>query len=272
MPELPEVETIRRDLEQTIKGLRILAVRVLDGRVIRNRRKRDFIKGIQGQTIVDVQRRGKALIFPLEPAGTFLVAQLMMTGQLVVTGRTEPEKATKLIFTLSNQTHLHYNDFRLFGRLQIVRDLGEIKYFQILGPEPLSEAFHPGQFGPRLKRSRRPIKNVLLDHTAVAGIGNIYASEILFVSGIRPQRPACSLSPDEVGRVVTVTKKILRAAVKARGTSMSTYRDGAGREGRYIRHIRVYGRQGQPCPGCGTLIEKVVMGGRSTFFCPECQE
>lgn len=271
MPELPEVETIKRDLVQRIIGARIQDLRIFDARVIRNISSADFREYLRDQMFVEIHRRGKALIFWLQPGPYQLVIQLMMTGQLVYSTTLRQEKATKLLFSLSKGGYLLYNDQRLFGRLQLVATPEEIKYFRILGPEPLGPDFYGERFAAQLKRSARPIKNVLLDHTVVAGIGNIYASEILFAAGVRPQRRASGLKKIEAQRLFCAIPAILSRAVRSRGTSMNTYRDGSGRRGNFMKQIQVYGRDGENCRHCGRKILRMVLAGRSTFYCSHCQ-
>ena len=271
MPELPEVETICRGLQKVVRGQRIERVRVVDGRVVRNMTAAAFARRLRGAEIRDVRRRGKAVIFALSPAGDFLVVQLMMTGQLIYDQGQGAFPATKVIFHLSNSGRVLYNDHRLFGRLQVVRDLDEIPYFRILGPEPLARTFDRAGFVRGLADRRLPVKSLLMDHRFVAGIGNIYASEILAACGIRPERPAGSLTGSEQDAVYQAVIGVLRDAVRARGTSINTYRDGDGMRGRYQHALRVYGRDGQACRVCGQTIERVVLSGRSTFFCPGCQ-
>lgn len=270
MPELPEVETIRRDLADRIVGARIEEVEVLDRRVIRGQTPDQFAAGLRGARIQAVERRGKALILVLEDRG-FLVVQLMMTGQMIFRADSAPEKASKIIFTLSNQGRIYYNDQRLFGRLQAVRVLAEVGYFRDIGPEPLSLEFTPQALQERLAGRRTPIKPLLLDHRVVAGIGNIYASEILYASRIDPRRAALTLVPRDVRALHAAVVAVLSEAVALRGTSMRDYRDAQGEKGLFKTRIKVYAREGETCPRCRTGIERIIQNQRSTFFCPRCQ-
>jgi formamidopyrimidine-DNA glycosylase len=219
---------------------------------------------------MNIKRRGKALILGLDN-GRLFVVQLMMTGQLV--DRAEPlrDKMTRVSLSLSNGRYLHYNDQRLFGRLQVVDNLKCISYFQKLGPEPLTKEFSVSFLEEKLQRKNVPVKPLLMDHTFVAGIGNIYASEILFQSGIDPRRPAHRLKAEEIQRLHAATREVLKRAVRSRGTSINTYRDADGKKGLFLARIRVYGRDGQPCLGCKHTIEKIIQRGRGTFYCPRCQ-
>lgn len=272
MPELPEVETIKRDLEKKILGQKIVRVFVYDRRVIRNSPPRSFIKNLTGKTFREVSRRGKAIVFPLKDSG-FLVVQLMMTGQLIHSEKNpRPSNATKITFQLSNHSYLNYNDHRLFGRLQFCRTLEEIKFFKDLGLEPLSSTLSVRWLADQLISRSTPIKNFLMNQKFVAGIGNIYASEILFAAGIHPRRAAKTLSKKETHSLHEKIKEILTEAIRFRGTSMRDYRDAGGRKGNYINRIKVYGRENHPCLSCQTIVERFVQAGRSTFFCPRCQK
>jgi formamidopyrimidine-DNA glycosylase len=272
MPELPEVETVKRDLTQSVLDRRIEGIRVLDGRVIRDISSQQFVKRLTGRTIKDISRRGKAIICRLDNGQHFIV-QLMMTGQLV-SSQNLPEplaKETKIIFQLSNQTHLLYNDQRLFGRLTVIEDLAGFKHFTTLGPEPFDASFNPRFIKETFHNRAVAVKKVLLDHTFVAGIGNIYASEILFRSGIDPRRQAKRIKPVEIKRMHRLTIEVLEEAILHRGSSMRNYRDGRGEKGQFNALIRVYAREGEPCLNCAKPINKIVQGGRSTFFCKNCQ-
>lgn len=271
MPELPEVETIARDLRKSVRGQRIEKIEICDARVVRHPRPEDFVRDLAGQTLTAFSRRGKMILAALMPSRKFLIIQLMMTGQLVYGKELARTSATKLIFLLSNQYRLHYNDYRLFGRLQIVDDLKKVSYLQTIGPEPLGPHFTLSWLNHELKKKTAPIKSLLMNQNFVAGIGNIYASEILFHCHIHPQRPAKSLRKGEVEGLHQATIDVLKEAVKLRGTSMNTYRDGRGRKGRFYRQIRVYGREKENCFLCKAPLQKVVLSGRSTFYCKDCQ-
>jgi len=270
MPELPEIETIRRDL-LSVRRAAIKSVKGFDTRVLGNVTFQKLNRCLRGARIKDVQRRGKALIVSFDKKPWLLVVQPMMTGQLFLAGTQDRGPYTKILFGLSNGKYLHYNDARTFGKISLVKTLEEVKYFRIIGPEPFSRTFSPEYIGSRLQRRKGPIKPVLLDHTFVAGIGNIYASEILFSCGIHPGRKANSLAKGEIKVLKESTIGILKEAIKHRGTSMRDYRDGKGARGRYIDRIKVYGRENKSCPRCQAPVEKIVLSGRSTFFCRHCQ-
>ncbi len=273
MPELPEVETIKRDLKEKLTGQKIRQVFVYDGRVIRNCSAGAFTQNLTGKIFQDVSRRGKAIIFTFTVPGYWIV-QPMMTGQLIYTENFYPGKNfhTKVTIHLSNHHYLNYNDQRLFGRLHFCRNLKEIKLFSAIGPEPLGEHFHVSYLKDALAPRSTPIKTLLMQQNFVAGIGNIYASEILFASGIKPTRSACRLAQKEIELLYAKTLEILEEAIQLRGTSMNSYRDGRGQKGNFISRIKVYGREGQACFRCQRAVERIIQAGRSTFFCRGCQK
>lgn len=273
MPELPEVETVSRDLRKCCTGRSILNARVFDSRVIKNLSPRAFILALKNKSIKQVTRRAKAIIMTFDEGG-FLVVQLGMTGHFIF-GEKWLEgyspKDIKASFDLSGGEKLFYLDQRMFGWLIAVDRLEEIPYLNTAGPEPLSREFNPGCFAGAIKERAAPIKNLLLNQNIVAGLGNIYASEILFSAGVHPARRADSLTETETALICRHTKEILKDAIRLRGTSMRNYRDSRGQKGGFLRRIRVYGRDGEPCCRCGRPIEKIVQAGRSSFFCKNCQ-
>jgi len=245
---------------------------VRDARVIRGTTSKKFVEGLTGRTIKEISRRGKAIICHLDN-GRYFIVQLMMTGQMVYAPQLPktPLKETKVTFELSNGTYLNYNDQRLFGRLTLFEKLEDVKHFAILGPEPFDLSFNASFIKEALKRRNMAIKTVLMDHTFVAGIGNIYASEILFRSGISPKRAARGLKISEIKRMHTMTLEVLEEAILHRGSSMRNYRDGQGEKGTFNKLIKVYAREGEKCERCAAPILKIVQGGRSTFYCKHCQ-
>ncbi len=268
MPELPEVETIVRDLNKSILRKTFSEVVVHDDFLLRQKAG-DFIHRLINQAVKAITRRGKAVIIHLA-SGEFLVIQLMMTGQLIAEG---PEnKHTRIKFVFTDGGGLLYNDQRRFGQLRVVADLSEIKHFNILGPEPFSKEFTPSFMHKAFRKTLRPIKNVLLDHTFVAGIGNIYACEVLFRSRTSPKRPARRISLEETKTIHYTIKEVLSEAIDHRGSSVRNYRDGAGQKGRFNQRLMVYARQGQPCLRCQKSIERISQAGRSTFYCGRCQK
>ena len=268
MPELPEVETIVRDLSRVIHGKTFSRAIVHDALVVRQKAA-DLIRRLKDTSVKQVVRRGKAVIMPLS-SGEFLVIQLMMTGQLIVDGPRNKHTRVTLIF--SDGSRLLYNDQRRFGRIRLVESLSQIKHFNVLGPEPFAGEFTPAYMQGIFKKTARPVKNVLLDHTFVAGIGNIYACEILFRSFVSPRRQARRIVPAETRRIHRYIIEVLKEAIAHRGSSMRNYRDGSGQKGRFNERLAVYARQGLACIRCQSPIRRIVQAGRSTFYCTHCQK
>jgi len=268
LPELPEVETIVRDLKKALRQKTFSDVIVHDAFILRQP-PQDFIRRLKGQAIREITRRGKAVLVHLA-SGEFLVVQPMMTGQLIANGTAD--KHTRLSFTFSDGGQLLYNDQRRFGQVRVIKELAQVNYFNILGPEPFSKDFTPVFMRDAFRKTIRPVKNVLLDHTFVAGIGNIYACEILFRSRLDPKRQARRISLTEAKTIHQATIKILKEAIIHRGSSMRNYRDGSGKKGRFNERLMVYSREGLPCPRCQRPIQRVIQAGRSTFYCSRCQK
>jgi formamidopyrimidine-DNA glycosylase len=268
MPELPEVETIVRDLSKSLEHKTFSKVMVLDAFLVRQN-AREFVRRAQGQTITKIYRRGKAVVVQLT-SGEFMVIQLMMTGQLIMDG--VEDKHTRVKFVFSDGSRLLYNDQRRFGQIRLVEKLDQIRHFNILGPEPFSKDFTPAFMYEAFRKTSRPIKNVLLDHTFVAGIGNIYACEILFRSLLNPKRRALRISRTEVQTIHRNIVEVLKEAISYRGSSMRNYRDGSGKKGRFNERLAVYAREDLPCPRCKGRIQRITQAGRSTFYCGHCQK
>ncbi len=269
MPELPEVETIVRELRHHLVGRRITAVDVRWPRTIAMPAADELAAQLVGQQIVGTARRGKYLLFPLAN-GTTLLIHLRMTGQLHVVAAELPlDRHTHLVFDLDNRQRLIFRDTRKFGRVYLVANAEEVVHD--LGPEPLDPDFTPQALNRRLAHRKAPVKSLLLDQRVIAGIGNIYADEILFAAGIDPRRPGSSLQPGDVARIHTMLRQVLAQAIFDRGSSLANYqRPGGGRGQNQERH-RVFRRTGLPCPNCGTPIVRIVLGQRATHFCPQCQ-
>ena len=269
MPELPEVETIRLDLQKVLPNLRITDISVYDKRILKTNDLAIFIKEVRGKTIQTINRRGKMIVMPLKEGG-FLLAHLKMTGQLIY-GPKLQLKETKVVFELSDGKCLNYNDQRLFGRLSFVPQLNDDPFLREIGPEPLEGSFNEDWIKGQVKRRRIPIKTFLLNQNFIAGIGNIYASEILFEARIDPKKAARRLTREEIKSLRYSTIHVLKKAIKYRGTSMRNYRDSNGEKGRFINRIKVYNKEHKPCPACRHEIKRIVQNGRSTFFCQRCQ-
>lgn len=273
MPELPEVETISQSLRESISGLAVERVEIFHPQVIAAPEPQNFCRLIAGQKILGICRRGKYLLLNLS-GELVLVVHLRMTGQLLYTTPGEPlARHTHVIFFLSNGAQLRYTDTRRFGRLWLLprNSLQDHTGLAGLGVEPLSAQFSPAYLKEALAGRRTRLKTLLLDQRLVAGLGNIYADEALHRAGLHPLRPAHTLTPEEVNALYTAIKEVLQEGIAARGTTVRNYLDGKGRTGTFQEKLRVYRRQGQPCPRCGKPIARLVLGGRSSYFCPGCQ-
>lgn len=271
MPELPEVETIRRDLAASTRGRRIGSVKVLNSGSVRGGTPSGLSRALLGRRLSGFRRRGKNLIIDLD-SGRSLVVHLKMTGVLQMQAGDGPlPKAARIIFGFSGGGRLVFSDQRKFGSIQLTDDPGRLPGLADLGPEPLDRTFTPQVLGQRLRNRSAPIKPLLLDQTVVAGLGNIYACEALHRAGIDPHRTASGLKGDEVARLHRSIQAVLRAAIRARGSSVDTYRDGRGRSGWFQVSHRVYDRQGRKCRRCGCPIIRETLRGRGTYWCAGCQ-
>lgn len=272
MPELPEVETVRRTLCPRVVGRRIRRVEILTPRQIYHPDPATFAADLEGAVFDDIERRGKYLLFRLGPR--ILVAHLRMSGHLYVCGPEAPRpRHLHVVFHLDDGGELRYADQRKFGGFHLLGPGGEgmPPGLANLGPEPLSPEFTPQVLAERLAGRHTSIKAALLNQALVAGLGNIYADEALFCARIHPARDAGSLTPAEVERLHGCIRRVLLRAVERRGTTFSLYRDGEGNEGDMYDELQVFDRAGEPCPVCGTPIRKVAVAQRGTHFCPRCQ-
>lgn len=273
MPELPEVETVKRILAPQLCGRRITAVQLLRPEVVAHPDAQRFAAALTGKKMLEMDRRGKFLLLMLEGGGR-LILHLRMTGQLLVTPPDHPkEKHTHLVLELDDSHELRYIDVRRFGRFWLLEAGEEDRYSGIerLGPEPLGPAFCAGYLQEALQSRRRAIKECLLDQSVVAGIGNIYADEILFAARIHPARAACTLGQEEWRRLAEAIPHILRQGIENDRLTPEQYLALQGREYRDVPSFAMYGREGQPCPCCGTPVERIILSGRSSCYCPRCQ-
>ena len=271
MPELPEVETIRRDLLPAVRGRTITSSWISENapRLVQLIAPAEFERLLPGHRIEGVSRRGKYLIFNLD-RGMLWVVHLRMTGRLRHSDtECDADPYLRAKFSLDDGTWLCFNDVRKFGMMWLVDDWALVH--SNLGPEPLDEKFETAAFASLLKRRATPIKSLLLDQTVLAGIGNIYADEALFAAGIDPRKPANKATKPKAARLHDAIIAVLHEALGDRGSSFRDYVDGRGNEGRHQLKVKVYQRTDQPCYTCGTAIRRVVVGGRSTHFCPKCQ-
>lgn len=274
MPELPEVENTIRDLKPLLVGRRVQDVQILWPRLVHGKAPEAFTVELTGRQIVNTDRRGKYLLFPLDN-GRIWVVHLRMTGQLhLAPAEAEVERHVHALLHLDNGQQLRYRDARKFGRFYLVNQAEEV--MARLGPEPLSETFTPLELFFRLQGRRSAIKALLLDQRVVAGLGNIYADEALFKAGIDPRRPANTLTQADCNRLHTAIRQTLATAIREGGSSLgnsplTNYRRPIGVQGRFQQRHQVYQRAGQPCLVCGAPIERIKLGQRSTHFCPNCQ-
>ncbi len=287
MPELPEVETVRRGLNQVTLHQKIRGGDVLLARTVASPLSiEDFLKGITGTAIAQWHRRGKYLLAELvrfaassgtgsEPAG-WLGVHLRMTGQLLWLPEEAPiQKHCRVRFFLGDRQDLRFVDQRTFGQMWWVPPERSpetvISGLRRLGPEPFSADFSVSYLQERLRDRQRPIKNALLDQSLVAGIGNIYADEALFLSRIRPETPSAALQPQQIDRLRENILKVLQDSIGVGGTTFSDFRNVQGINGNYGGVAWVYNRTNQPCKVCSTPIQRLKMAGRSAHFCPQCQ-
>jgi len=274
MPELPEVETVRRILEPQLAGRRIENVQINHSKIIAYPEAGAFAQRLTGQTVTKLSRRGKYLTLQLA-AGDRLRLHLRMTGQLLVMPAEEPvEKHTHLILSLSDGNQLRYIDVRRFGRFWLFgkEETDRLSGQEKLGPEPSDPALTAAYLQSKLGKRKAAVKEMLLDQTIVAGIGNIYADEILFAAGIYPAAPCCELADADWERLAGEIPQMIAWGIDRNRTTPEEYLRGKGREYRNIPDLRVYGRAGQPCRVCQSTIGKLTLGGRSSCYCPHCQQ
>jgi len=267
MPELPEVETIKKELSPCIVGCSINGVNLLWERMLLQPSSEEFYARIRGRKIIELARRGKYLIFRLD-SGDSLIIHLKMSGSLIL-GEESPPEYTRAKIQLDNSSSIFFRDPRKFGKMQLVADESDIT--KKLGPEPLEPAFTAAILAEKLKKRKAPIKSVLIDQALIAGIGNMYADEALFAAGINPLRSADSLSRVEIDRLHRAIQAVLRNAIDSKGASVSTYFRPGGEKGSAHSHFKVAHRKGKDCPACSTPIERIPIRQRGSYYCPKCQ-
>jgi formamidopyrimidine-DNA glycosylase len=272
MPELPEVETIKVDLRELVVGSRIERAEALDPALVEQPSAEEFVRRLGGVRITGARRRAKHLVVELG-SGDFLVFQLKIGGQLLLVPPVEePRTSLMLILYLDGERRLFLRDQTGFSRARLL-DAGELEArLADLGPEPLEEGFGVEYLRETIGSRRAQIKPLILDQKVVAGIGNIYADEILFDARLHPRRKANTLSDDEWAALHAAIRKNLTAGVEHRGTTVRLYRDVLNRPGEHQNYLRVFEKHGWPCPdGCGGEVVRESVGGRPTHYCPECQ-
>jgi len=284
MPELPEVETIRRDLSKKIIGKKIARFEILKKTVVKAGLK-EIERVLADNEVKSIERRGKLLIFEL--SDNFLLIHLKMTGQLIyrydhheVMGGHNllyefgvlPNKYTQVVFHFADKSKLFFNDMRRFGYIKLVSKAEKEKVEAGYGIEPLSTKFTQRMFREILSKKSGIIKAALLDQSAIAGIGNIYSDEICYCAGVLPDRKVKSLKPEEINKLYRCIPEILKLAIKHRGTTFRDYRDGEGKKGSFVDFLKVYSHEGEKC-ACGKgIIKKKKIAGRGSSFCSECQK
>lgn len=293
MPELPEVETIRRDLAAALLNRRIASIDILSPRTATPSAAL-FKKESAGRKITKVGRRGKLLIFRLSPkkGGKFdyLLIHLKMTGQLIYADKKKkiagghslntreelkelPNKHTRAIIAMAGGGKLFFNDLRKFGYLKLASQAELDKLLENnYGPEPLTPAFTFPAFKKALSHTNVKIKAALLNQKLIAGLGNIYADEVLWAARIRPDRPTQKVTETELKKLFVSINRIIKLAIKHRGTTFSDYVDSRGRKGNFSKFLKVYGRGGEKCPNCHNPLKKSKIAGRGTHYCPICQK
>ncbi len=273
MPELPEVETVRRRLVPILVGARITSAGIWDGRLTRPEDPLLVATELIGETFAELDRRGKYLLFRMRSART-LVVHLRMTGSWshAAEGALPPDPHRRAVLLLNTGLEVAYRDVRRFGTWLLLEPGEEQAYVSArLGPEPLVPAFTSGALASILEGRRAPVKAVLLDQRRLAGVGNIYADEALWRAGIDPHRGAGTLDRTEVQRLHRAVRAALRRGVELQGSTLRDYVTPDGSSGEMQDEFKVYGRAGEPCPRCRTPIERSVIGGRGTWSCPACQ-
>jgi formamidopyrimidine-DNA glycosylase len=288
MPELPEVETVRQDLRKKILGKKITQLEILKTKFSK-KEALEFESSMRGNSFQEIERYGKLLVFVLQKTGQYMLVHLKMTGQLVYCLKDSvvmgghsfskvesvlPSKHTRVIFTFADGSKLFFNDLRRFGYVKVVNNKDLENIVARFGMEPLKENFTLRSFSELIKKKKMVLKALLMNQALVAGIGNIYADEICFASGVLPERKTTSLTPGEIEKLYLSTIKIIKKAIESRGTTFNNYVDGEGKKGSYVKFLQVYGRQGKMCLRCNdekVIVKKKKAAGRGTHFCEQCQ-
>jgi formamidopyrimidine-DNA glycosylase len=274
MPELPETETIARDLNRAVSGARITEIEVTKADVLREVSPRELDRRAVGTIIERSWRRAKLVVLDLS-SGDRLVVQPRFTGALLIDDGNLPEREraySTIEFRLNDGRSIHYRDIRRLGTVTLMRPDRFAGYSSALGIEPLDPAFTAEHLSVLLRGSRQAVKKLLMDQRAIVGIGNIYANEALFRAGIDPSRAAQRVTAQEAAAMHSAIVNVLRESIAARGTSFRDYRDASGERGRFVEQLAVYGHAGDPCPHCGArLIGTHAIDGRMTVLCARCQ-
>lgn len=275
MPELPEVETVKNVLKKKIVGLTIKSVTIHHPKMIKGIDVEDFSTNLVGQTINNITRRGKYIIFQM--SDWFMLSHLRMEGKFFHGKDVEfaREKHIHARFDLSDGSVLVYEDVRKFGTFHLYAlgiDLEKTAPFLVLGPEPWDTDFNIENFSKQIKGKKTPIKSLLLSQKLITGLGNIYVDEVLFASNVHPSKASNTLTKAEITAIIKHTRDILKHAIKHKGTTIKTFTSAHGFEGMYQEFLKVHTKKDEPCPTCETTILKTKVGGRGTYYCPTCQK
>lgn len=269
MPELPEVETTVNDLKPFITGKTIKSVEVLAPKSVAEPSAEEFQQALSGCSIKNISRRGKFILITLDKNG-FLIVHLRMTGSLLFKAdNPAPEKFVRILLHFKDNSSLHFRDIRRFGRMWLVKDIASV--VGKLGPEPLAPEFTPAVLQEIFKKRQTPIKALLLNQTLIAGIGNMYADEALYLAKIHPLNPAADLTRTQIQRLHSAIQSVLRQGILNKGASTDTFYRPEGEKGAAHLAFKVAHKGGETCPICGGPIERIVVHQRGTFYCPKCQ-
>jgi formamidopyrimidine-DNA glycosylase len=270
MPELPEVENVGRALKSNLAGKRLTGMKV-DFAGVLGQSTRKTRAALVGKVLTEVYRHGKYMILWFEGddgSTSYLMVHLRMTGQFFILDEFVPDKHVQVTFEFEG-LDVHYRDIRKFGRLVLVEDGEAPAALAHVGPDMMKVRFK--EWHARIGSRKAPIKALLLDQGIAAGLGNIYVDESLFLAGVHPETRPCDLDEDTLRDVLKRGKNVMRLAINHGGTTFMNFKNFYGKPGNFRRKLRVYGRGGEPCRDCGSTLEKIVVGGRGTVFCPECQ-
>lgn len=273
MPELPEAETIVRDLRKHIPGRTVTNVKVVWPDILDPPlTPRKLSSGVKHRRVSTVDRRAKNILVRFDE-GSVLMINLGMTGRVIssTAKRAHEMRHVAVRFELDDGNAMLFDDSRRFGRVFLYTPQAWLQREKLFGPEPLSDSFSAQYLHDMTRKSIMPIRNWLLDQGKVAGVGNIYAAEALYLAGVRPTRRANTLTRIETAKLRDTIREVLSAAIDARGTTMNDYRDAEGEEGDFWDRRKVYGREGEPCQNCRSKIKRIVLTNRSAFYCPKCQ-
>ncbi|MEG1146104.1 MAG: DNA-formamidopyrimidine glycosylase [Bacilli bacterium] len=273
MPELPEVETVKETLKKFIINKKIIETKIYYADIIENMSSNEFIAKIKNQTINDITRRGKWLLFVLDDY--YLLSHLRMEGKYNIRKKGDyKEKHEHVIFTFEDETELRYKDTRKFGKMHLIEKekINKVKPLSEIGLEPFDNKLNKFYLYDQFKNKKTAVKTALLDQTIIAGIGNIYADEILFLCLLNPNKRVCDLKEKDLENIIKFTKEVLSQAIIDGGTTIRSFTSSDGVHGRFQQNLLVHNKKGSNCPKCNSIIEKISVGTRGTYYCPKCQK